>query len=443
MQRRLTNAFTIFVVLIGLAFRAQEAEASLSEGVLEGFDELQGYIVHLPADLLSSGRRQSLLAKLRTAEANYREGRPCPSARNVEAFLHETRRSPPRQVMLDLHDRALFLLDTLLSSLPEDETCRSNPPEVDCLEDAPWPDLVARELTADPPTPYEGDEARLALEVVNRGGVAASSVAVSFARDGEEFGRELVSVAPCSSTTVQEVWPGSATSPNRIEARIDPDGFLPEGTKTNNVASLELLGLVEATRPWEPPDLVNERLTLDPDRAMAGEPIALTAEISNRTSDVEESTVVLHDIVVRFLVDGVAVDAVRVEELLPGETRTVTGEWTSGEPGRHYVSAIAELAAGEVESDPTDNNVSEVIHLGGATETLPDLLIEELSFDPAMPSAGDTLTVRASIRNIGWGAAENVPVEFHTDVRDDVPAPATSPGRRPATSFFPARSFRP
>jgi len=397
------------------------------------FEEQIAYVSALPPEAFPQGLRQGLLSKLQIARIRYLDGKPCTSANILTAFMHRARALSRRpeylEIGMDLYYRGLLLRNDLLLSLPEDQTCPKKPVDAGCFEEAPWPELVAAELHSQPELPGDSTPTVIELMVVNRGGVGATNVPVTFVEEDQSFAESVVDVPACGVTELSVVWPGGNEGLHLIEARIDTNETLVEGLRSNNTAWLEIGVVFEAVRPWEAPDLILEGLTATPVRPSTGDVVVLEATIWH--AGVEP----LVEVAVRFSVDGVEIEEVLFDELEGGVETPVSGSWLATEPGRHYLTAEVELLSGDAERELDNNLEGMALNVGGGDPPLADLLVGEIDLDPATPSIGDPVTLTAEITNIGWATAmdfdvvflaEEVPTEL-APVASDVLPPSPGP----------------
>lgn len=87
------------------------------------------------------------------------------------------------------------------------------------------PDVVVDGFTLEPSRPSPGEQARLAVDIANRGQAPATGLTVAFELDGERLGIERVDeLAPGNSTTL--LGPSWEVDGNESEAKVivDPDG---------------------------------------------------------------------------------------------------------------------------------------------------------------------------------------------------------------------------
>jgi subtilase family serine protease len=84
--------------------------------------------------------------------------------------------------------------------------------------------------------------------------------------------------------------------------------------------------------------------------------------------------------------------------------------WTAAS-GEHNISVVVDAGNVIVESNETNNNASKTI----TVEKKPDLCPTDISFSPASPTKGDSVTITAVISNSGCTAAEEFTVSFFVD----------------------------
>jgi len=375
---RWTIAFLMVVaVSLHMSGGAVADRGAVDPGILSGFQELRNYVQNAPGQTLPRGLKTSLMRKLDSAEAAYLRGQPCTSANILGAYLNEARaltRGERAALAQDLYERGLLLLSDLLASLPEGERCAHQPKAEYLCSEAPWPELAPVSLTTDPEQTVPQSGLTVTLTVANRGRVAAQSVPVAFLSDGQEFARVAVADVPaCAGAMLDVWWPGGELGPHEIEARVDPDNAVLEGMEANNSIERTVYVAFELVRPWERPNVVLRGVDFSPERPVAGELLTLRATVGNA------GNTALANVSVRFSVDGEPVDRGAIPELVPGEEATVTGSWASATPGRHYLAVAAELPPEVAERNSTDNVATAIVHVGGESVPLPDLLVEEIT----------------------------------------------------------------
>jgi len=181
--------------------------------------------------------------------------------------------------------------------------------------------------------------------------------------------------------------------------------------------------------PSGKPDLVVTDISWEPASPVAGSAVTLKAVIQNK-GDAPTPAGVKHGVLFTFD-DGAAGPGVwsdnYVQSIAPGASVTVTSNggtssatWNAVE-GTHTVKANVDDVNRIAESDETNNVRTEQITVSktGSTPTptptptvtptpnpsgKPDLVVTEISWVPANPVAGDTITMKAVIKNQGTAA---------------------------------------
>lgn len=121
-----------------------------------------------------------------------------------------------------------------------DEVSESNNTlAVDLSVDDAVPDLVARNLSADPDGPQPGDNVTFALVVANEGAADSSRFLVRFETNGTTLHESVVDgLAAGDEVTVDSTnWTAPAGDTN-VTAHVDPDDEVPEPNEDNNRARL-------------------------------------------------------------------------------------------------------------------------------------------------------------------------------------------------------------
>ncbi len=168
-----------------------------------------------------------------------------------------------------------------------------------------------------------------------------------------------------------------------------------EGVQANNEKTVTSLALT--------PDLIIETITWSPTEPSIGDTVTFTVTVKNQgTSQASNSRVA-------YFIDDVYVTSNYLNPIDPGATATKTFTWKA-EVGSHTVKAVADYDNEVTESNET-NNVKTYTF-----ETLAsDLFIESITWSPANPSKGDTVTFSVKIKNLGTDTARSTRVYFYID----------------------------
>ena len=113
--------------------------------------------------------------------------------------------------------------------------------------------------------------------------------------------------------------------------------------------------------------------------------------------------------ILSYYLDGATsrFDSDSVSAIPVGRTTTETFTWRALD-GTHTFRAAA---FGVPETDETNNDLT----ITYAATLLADLVIESITWSPATPSVGDTVTFTVTIKNLGPGAAQGSSVSYYFD----------------------------
>jgi subtilisin family serine protease len=163
----------------------------------------------------------------------------------------------------------------------------------------------------------------------------------------------------------------------------------------NNDTYIENIGFYSGL-----PDLVVTDISYSPVEIAEGDQVRFTANVKNIGNEqVKDGQIVK----VRFTIDtGVAVDSDYFNlALSPGESKKIIaeGKWNAVS-GQHTITAIVNYGNNKIlEIDDTNNSYSMTIDIHHKC----DLIVDDISFDPANPIVGKGVILKARIRNIGEG----------------------------------------
>ncbi len=183
--------------------------------------------------------------------------------------------------------------------------------------------------------------------------------------------------------------------------------------------------------PTRQADLMVRDDTLAPATPTAGETVTFTADVLNQgaASAGGSSSTRLH-------IDGdpVPPDAT-TGDLEPGASESATWSWTASEGDHTYqICADDDGAGGVIEESDEANNCSDPVPFHIGPTPLPDLVIQDETFSPATPTAGETVTFTADVLNQGAASAGgSSSTRLHID-GDPVPPDAATGDLEPGAS---------
>ncbi|MHC1571503.1 MAG: CARDB domain-containing protein [Methanosarcinales archaeon] len=110
---------------------------------------------------------------------------------------------------------------------------------------------------------------------------------------------------------------------------------------------------------------------------------------------------------VSLAVNGDLFERARIESLNTGCTENLTFNWTPEEAGSHTLTVTAD-SDGEIDESDEMNNATSVSVLVG----VPDFTVLDVTLDQVEPVIGDTVTINATVANLGV-RADTTAVEFY------------------------------
>jgi subtilase family serine protease len=281
------------------------------------------------------------------------------------------------------------------SKVPESNE-NNNEMEVN-LSGIPASDLIIQDITWSPPTPSAGETVTFTVTIKNQGVANAGSSRVGYYIDGSYLTNDPVSsIAAGNTTTETFTWnaePGSHT----IKAVADYDSKVPESNENNNEMEIVFSGALLS-------DLIVQDITWSPPTPSAGETVTFTVTIKNQGIGAAISSRVY------YFINGVQEGSDSVTSILVGSTETETFTWNA-EPGSHTIKAVADYNSTVPESNET-NNEMEIVFSGAL---LSDLIVQNITWSPPTPSAGETVTFTVTIKNQGTGNSVSSTVRYYID----------------------------
>ena len=249
-----------------------------------------------------------------------------------------------------------------------------------------------------------GETVTVTAEVRNRGTLDVPSIPVQLARDSgagpEELARASVGVPAGARRVVTLEWtPVTPEEDAPLVVRVDPFDLLRERREDDNAWPLRL-----RVRASGLPNLVvtGADVGVTPDPPLEGQAATVSAVVRNAGESASGA------FVVRFFTGdpdagGVSLGEAPVAGVEPGGARTVTLDWTpAGLRGSVGLFVVADALAEVEESHEGDNRAFHPFSVVG----LPDLVLTaaDVALDPGYPRAGEAVTIRAAVRNLGGQA---------------------------------------
>ncbi len=277
------------------------------------------------------------------------------------------------------------------------------------------PDLVVESPSVDNTTPNTGQSLTLSATVRNQGAGAAAATTLRYYQssdatistgDTEVGTAAAISGLAAAATSAQS---SSLTAPSTAGTYYY--GACVESgsreTKTDNNCSAGVQVTVQA-----PPDLVVESPSVDNTTPNTGQTLTLSATVRNQGTGAAAATTL------RYYQSSDATISTGDTEV--GTAAAISGLAASGTSaqsssltapstaGTYYYGACVESGSGETN---TDNNCSAGVQV--TVQAPPDLVVESPSVDNTTPNTGQTLTLSATVRNQGTGAAAATTLRYY------------------------------
>ena len=267
-----------------------------------------------------------------------------------------------------------------------------------------YPDLIVEDLLIEPSHGNDGETVKFRALIKNIGlEETKRDFRVYFYVDDVYLRYQVVTQNLASNETT-----AYATSPtaswtltpggHESEARVDQNNVVSESNETNN----DLIKNFEVGYS----DLIIEEITWYPQYPNDGETMTFYGTAKN--IGLNETT---RDFRVYFYIDDIQLSYKGVSaNLAPGENATVTATWTCT-PGNHEVKVYADKNNVVSESNETNNKLEKAFKVSQC-----DYIISDIQWDPTTPTPGETVTLYATVKNVGPGISiRDFRVYFYID----------------------------
>ncbi len=274
------------------------------------------------------------------------------------------------------------------------------------------PDLIIQDISWSPSSPEQGDTVTFTVKIKNQGSGSAGTSTVKYYIDDSYVTSDSVSGLSAGSTSTQSfMWTAYTCGNTVVKAVADANSAVSESNEGNN----ERTETVSIT--CNKPDLVIQDISWDKSSPKQGDTITFTVKVKNQGSESAGTSAV------KYYIDGSYVTSDSVPSLSAGSTSTQTFTWTAAKCGNVQVNAVADANNAVSESNEWNNERTETVSI---TCNKPDLVIQDISWNPANPEQGDTVTYTVKIKNQGSGSAGTSTVKYYIDgsyvTSDSVPS---------------------
>jgi subtilase family serine protease len=268
----------------------------------------------------------------------------------------------------------------------------------------------------DAASPVDGDLITITAVVLNTGGVDARRVLVQFidvtnagsTPIGEEQIIDLVPVG--SSATTQVVYDTTGLRGDRkIQVQVDSNNLVAESNDRDNEATV---GMTIESAPAPNLRVLAENIGLDPPNPMAGRGLQIAVTVLN------DGTAAAENVAVQFMDfthgESTPIGVVQIIEHIPPGASSVAQETYTlpDEPGERRLRIVVDPDNTVAESDESDNRATVPIVVAPAPAANLRILESNIGFSDPAPTAGEAVTITATILNMGSAPARDVLVQF-------------------------------
>jgi PGF-pre-PGF domain-containing protein len=251
------------------------------------------------------------------------------------------------------------------------------------------PDLLIEDLKAEPANPEPGETVSITATVRNRGTEKSEETDLAYYIGGTRTGERIIpGIEPGSSSQISFAWTPATGGTVNILAQADAGNHVIESDEENNEKTVSI-EVGEQTFP----DLVIEGLTAEPTNPEPGDTVTITAVVKNQGTGKSGET----DLV--YYIAESETEERTIPELEPESSSSVSFAWTPNTEGTVDIRVHADSGGHVSESD--EGNNEKTISIEVTTQKSPDLLVEDLSWEPSDPETGTPLNFTLKVKNQG------------------------------------------
>jgi subtilase family serine protease len=265
----------------------------------------------------------------------------------------------------------------------------------------PCADLVVTNFTIQPDQPVRDQNVEISITIKNQGTCKAFSFVVQwksdrFAPTGPST--QVAELGPAESTTVRFEYAFPRAGNFLTIVTIDTSNSVPETNEINNIE----IHSVSVRAPTV--DLTISAFTVVPDPAVQGRVAHVSITVENQGNTAAGS------FLVQWKPGPLIPDLTnQVNSLGIGQSVTVGFDFTYFNDGQFLSHAEVDSSNRIIEADETNNSQTRIIKVD---PPLPDLIIEDITVNPAQPVQRSVTTVSITIKNQGHNPARNFLVQW-------------------------------
>lgn len=293
------------------------------------------------------------------------------------------------------------------------------------------PDLIVTDISWNPASPAAGNAVTFSATIKNQGtGATPAGVVhgVGFQIDGAGttlWSDNYTTSIPAGSSVTLTVNGGTSgpawaavSGSHSIQAWVDDVNRMAESNEGNNQYT-ETVNVSGGGGGGGTPDLIVTDITTSPASPLTGNPVVFSAVVKNQGTGATPAGTIIG---VSFSVDGTQVSWSdnTSSSLAAGATVTLTANggpsgsaaWPAT-TGNHTVLAWVDDVSRISETNESNNQYSE--SLAVTPSPMPDFVITDITYTPASPVSGNSVTFSAVIKNQGTAAGAPGVVAFKVD----------------------------
>ncbi|MCC6167020.1 MAG: S8 family serine peptidase [Caldilineaceae bacterium] len=292
---------------------------------------------------------------------------------------------------------------------------------------APLPNLVVRPDTIgfSSANPAPGEPVTVTATILNNGNAEAANVVVQFV-DATDNGaipiaanQVISSIPPGGAAVAQIVYPTEGRfGDHKVQVIVDPNNLVVESDENDNRAM--------ATLTVQKPAAANlvirsAQIGFDPPEAGTEGTVTVFATVLN------DGDAPAGQVLVQFLdvTDGGSTPIGEMQTLpgiAPGGSGVVQVDYAVPPGGDRKIQVVVDPNNTIPESSESDNSATATLKRSASSQANLVITAGNISFSPATPTAGDTVTIRAVILNSGAADAQDIVVQF-SDATDSSSLP--------------------
>ena len=306
------------------------------------------------------------------------------------------------------------------------------------------PDLVVDTPSVSDSTPAAGERITLSATVRNQGNGRSDSTTLRYYQSIDstittadtEVDTDFVSSLNPSRSGDESIRLTAPSALGTYYYGVCVDSVSDESDTTNNCSPAVTVAVGAAPAP----DLIVHNPTVSNSAPTAGARITLSATVRNQGSGESSFTTLRYyrstDSTLTTADSEVGTDSVfRLDASESGD------EWISltapSTPGTYYYGACVDAVSDETD---TANNCSSAVTVTVGAAPAPDLVVDTPSISDSAPTAGERITLSATVRNQGNGRANFTTLRYYQSTDSTITAGDTEVGTDSVSPLDPSRS---